>query len=36
MGHPHCFHTDNGGDFTGRSYVDYRDSVGIRREYTAG
>lgn len=35
MGRPHCFCTDKGGEFTSRSYVDYGDSVGIRREYTA-
>ena len=35
MGQSHCFHTDNGGEFTSRSYVDCCDSVGIRRECTA-
>ena len=33
MGTPRCFRTDNGGEFTGRSYTDYFDSAGIRREY---
>ena len=35
MGLPRCFRTDNGGEFTGRSYVDFCDSAGIRREHTA-
>ena len=35
MGRPHCFRTDNGGEFISRSCVDYCDSVGIHREYTA-
>ena len=35
MGRPHCSRTDNGGEFTSRSYVDYCDPVGVRREYTA-
>ena len=35
MGQSHCFHTDNGGEFTSGSYVDCCDSAGIRREYTA-
>lgn len=25
MGQPRCFRTDNGGEFTSRSYTDYRD-----------
>ena len=29
MGRPHCFRTDNGGEFTSHRYVDYCDSVGI-------
>lgn len=32
---PHCFRTDNGGDFPRLSYVDHCDSAGTRREYTA-
>ena len=35
MGRPNCFRTDNGGEFISRDYVDYCDSAGIRREYTA-
>ena len=35
MGTPRCFRTDNGGKFTSRSYTDFCDSAGIRREYTA-
>ena len=35
MGRPHCFRTDNGGEFTSRDYVEFCDSAGIRREYTA-
>lgn len=35
MGKPRCFRTDNGGEFTSRSYIDYCDSAGIRRELTA-
>ena len=34
VGWPHCFRTDNGGEFNSRSYVDYCDSAGIHREYT--
>ena len=34
-GRPHCFRTDNGGEFTSRAYVEFCDSAGIRREYTA-
>ena len=33
MGRPHCFRTNNGGDFTSRSHADYCNSGGIRREY---
>ena len=32
---PSFFPTDNGGEFISRGYVDYCDSVGIRRECTA-
>ena len=35
MGRPHCFPTDNGGEFTSCDYVEICDSAGIRREYTA-
>ena len=35
MGMPRCFRTDNGGEFTSRSYNNFCDSAGIRREYTA-
>ena len=35
MERPHCFRTDNGGEFTRRDYVDFCDSAGICREYTA-
>ena len=35
IGLPRCFRTDNGGEFTGRSCVDFCDSAGIRREHTA-
>ena len=35
MGRPHCFRTDNGGDITSRDYVEFCDSAGIRRGYTA-
>lgn len=31
---PHCFRTDNGGEPTSRSYVDYCDSAGVRRSRT--
>ena len=34
MGRPHCFRTDNGGEFTSRDYVEFCDSAVIRREYT--
>ena len=32
---PGCFRTDNGEEFTSRSYVDFCGSTGIRRECTA-
>ena len=35
MGRPHGFRTDNCGELTSRTYGDYCDSTGIRREYTA-
>ena len=35
MGPPKCFRSDNGGEFTSNNHVNYWDSVGIRREYTA-
>ena len=35
MWRPHCFRTDNGREFTNRSYVEFGDSAGIRREYAA-
>ena len=35
MERPHCFRTDNGGEFISRDYVEFCDSAGIRREYTA-
>ena len=35
MGRPNCFRTDNAGEFISRDFVDYCDSAGIRREYTA-
>ena len=35
MGRPNGFRTDNGGEVISRDYVDYCDSPGIRREYTA-
>lgn len=35
MGRLLCFRTDNDGEFTGQSYVDFCDYAGIRREYTA-
>ena len=35
MGLPPCFRMDNGGEFTSRSYVDFCDLAGIRREHTA-
>ena len=35
MGRPRCFRTDNGGEFTGRSFVQFCDSAGISRECTA-
>ena len=31
---PKWFRSDNGGEFTSNSYLDYCDSVGIRQEYT--
>ena len=34
MERPHSFRTDNGGEFTIRSHVDYSNSAGIRRKYT--
>ena len=34
-GRPRCFRTDNGGEFTGRSYVDFCDSARILRENPA-
>ena len=35
MGRPNCSRTDNGGEFISADYVEYLDSAGIRREYTA-
>ena len=35
MGRLQCFRTDNGREFTSRSYVDFCDSAGICREYTS-
>ena len=35
MGRPLCFRTDNGGEFTDRSFLDFCDAAGIRRECTA-
>ena len=35
MGQPRCFRMDNGGGFTSRGYVEFCDSAGVRREYTA-
>ena len=35
MGRRHCFHTDNGGEFTSRDYVEFCDSAGTCRDYTA-
>ena len=35
MGRPHCFRTDNDGELTSRDYVEFCDSAGIHREYTA-
>ena len=34
MGPPKFFRSENGGGYTSNSYVDYCDSVGIRREFT--
>ena len=34
MGWPRCFRTDDGGEFTGRSFVEFCDSAAIRRECT--
>ena len=35
MDRPHCFHTDNDGEFTSRDYIDYCDFTTIRGQYTA-
>lgn len=35
MGRPHSFLTADGGELTSRSHVDYCDSAGTGREYTA-
>lgn len=33
MGRPRCFRTDEGGEFTGHSFVEFCDFAGIRRGY---